>query len=709
MDLFDKTNEEVTLSPSDISQSVSALKQTDMLYDIFLAMGSIAIVLHTIFFIFAALGKNQIFEYIFFLGYAILLVIIIYTARHVYKDLDTQFREKCEGEESSALKNDFIIESENRFYSISSFMYYYVKTYVLTLFNIVICCLLLYLFYSFLKINMAVKYNDTWVNTKFLELFNVPTFITPYVKWIYLGLSALFLGFIVIGTLVYSMAYFFGNAKLPGGDSLGGAIVIMLIAFLLFPGILYFNDKFTDWISDTIKKRKISTIDPVTQEKVIKYPILELYKEHVFKIVDFTNPEMIKHNIRIFLYGFIISMVFAFILLPKFDVERYCNLRMMKRQKGLDQDAERDYNYLHDVSQQYAARFKFGYFVMVSIVLFMHIWELTIRGIFKTIWTIFAYKNKTDIFQTNTDKYIYNQNITIQKSKDILLKAYNEASKRFQQLLKIQPLIIEEQIQNKDDPSQTQTIEKKISKIKDAGGTNNITDDQLTLSKTDCKLFDKERGKNETDDNEKNNKQNEENIFQDPYPPGITFYEIQNDLDKETIPHKYPFPLYRMKIEKTNEKFVDLTHESDLKIKGKIQLQDKQAQEIFEHLYKKDENANRLSAFLHTFHKINLIIQNVSAYFEKSVKQIEEKISSLPEDEEILKLWRHCFIEQMKMSKWIDMKFKSGKNYDDPDVLHSQENDANDQNKGTSDAVLKQMMDYHDQIMQSDKAIAEYI
>jgi len=183
--------------PKEETKDVS---HTTILYDVLLILGSIAICLCLVLFVLGAIGKTEFVDYTYTIGYLIVLIIIIYTARTIYKEIHYSFKEKCESEDT-ALHEDFIIESNNRFYSIFSFVYYYTKTYSIVLFHIALVFLGLFIFYIMLRSN--VLYKDTWIKNKINEYWDseqpiYALFIVYLILAFFLGLFLFFMSYVYV-------------------------------------------------------------------------------------------------------------------------------------------------------------------------------------------------------------------------------------------------------------------------------------------------------------------------------------------------------------------------------------------------------------------------------------------------------------------------------------------------------------------------------
>jgi len=652
MDYFDKAQEELTLSPDDIAKTMGNLNRTDMLYDILLAMGGISIILHTTFFLFTFFGgKKQVIKYVPYLGYAIIMVVIIYTARYIYTFLDNEFREKCEGNHQTVVNKDYIIESDNRFYSISSFMYYYVKTYVLTIINIIIVSIFIYLFFIFLHVIKDIHSEDTYCYKTILQKYIRFNDIFYY---IYMVIAAIITLFTVVQSVIYAFSYYLGNHEMKGKEGSGqtarGLSAMIIILFVLFlPGILYYIDLYTDKLGDQIKKKEIKTIDPTTKKEKIMYPLIEMYKINIFKFVDFRKKEMIKNNVRIFIYGFIISMIFSFFLLPKFDVERYCNLGIVLKMRGdsAGEEARREFDYLHTISRQYGARFKFGYFVMIAVVLFMHIWEFSIRGLFEAIWVGFALKNKTGDFESNSSRYINIQDESIKKNKELLLNLYKETYNYLQKVLTYIPYqreFIDNVKNEKGEIVQNKRLEN-IFPEKIPGNEDIVTEDDLELSKDDLTSI-QSKIDIMMNDTEK------ENTIEE-YPPGLKTFRTEF----------LEFIIYDFKDE-SNERIQRLKTDflnRDNNFLGKTpsNLNEKQQKLINE--YYKGNQINCMTLFLQRFNVLKETIKEMESYYETEIKRLLDQIKGLPpKDEDALKLWKYAYYEQKKMLIWIKHKFEPG-------------------------------------------------
>ena len=408
------------------------LKSTTILYDVFLILGALALFLCLVLFALGAIGQTQFVDYTYTLGYLIILIIIIYIARDVYKEIHYSFKEKCDGDDT-AIHTDFIIESNNRLYSIFSFVYYYTKTYIIVLFYVAMLFLGLFIFFIMLRSN--VLYKDTWIKNKINEYWDSEQ-----------PIYALFIVYLVLallmGIYLFFMSYVYVSEKILGrraikpaftSGTIAGGFIFAIFLILLLPGLLYYLDLYTDMLRLGIQRARYFVYDNARQEIILRYPLLELFKQHnVFESVNFTRADVVKRYVRIFIFGLLISVFFAFLILPQFDVERYCHLRLIRKssfggQQTWTVENQSELDRLHVIAQQYQARFKMGYFVVIALVVFYHMIELTKDAIFRYFWSALKSKKGKDTEQLKTVHLSIDGNLRILQTKyDELLKAYRK-------------------------------------------------------------------------------------------------------------------------------------------------------------------------------------------------------------------------------------------------------------------------------------------
>jgi hypothetical protein len=408
---------------------VNILKNTTILYDILLVIGSFVICLCLVLFGLGAVGKTKFVDYTYTIGYLVILMIIISTARQIYKEIHYSFKEKCDVE-NTALDKDFIIESSNRFYSIFSFVYYYIKTFIIVLFHIAFVFLCLFIFFIMLRSN--VLYKQTWIKDKINEYWDSEQPIFS------LFLVYLVLAFL-LGLYLFFMSYVFISEKILGrrvrqisitSISKTSGVVFTYLTIILFPGLLYYLDLYTDVVRIIIQRAKYIVYDNTSQKVIIRYPLLELFKQHnIFAAINLTNIKVLKRFVRIFVFGLLMSCFYAFLILPQFDVERYCHLRFIRKTNlvyfhSWSQETKDEFDQLHIIAQQYQARFKMGYFVVIVLIVFYHMIEISKDAIFRYFWI--TLKSKPNGQQMTLFSSIDNDAKILENEYKTLLKTYRD-------------------------------------------------------------------------------------------------------------------------------------------------------------------------------------------------------------------------------------------------------------------------------------------
>lgn len=472
VDGFNQTNESLQFKKEDIQNIVGVYQKTDILFDIFSILGGIGMLIWVILFILAIVGKEHSNIFMPIVGYISLILICIYTAKNIYSNIQDDFDEKCAGQEdgnSQSVNNDYLIESTNRFYSILSFVYFYVKTYVVTLINIAIFSLTIFILHRVLTVNIDMDYESSWVvnlvNEKWLG--SESSLSIKIITIIYLILGFMVFIYIYVSIFMYLSSNLLFDYSISKSMSWGGKKALTATSFILIiifsVPVLYFNDWLSDLWRDRIQKTKFEvtkTVDdkenPVT---IIMYPIKQLFTQgNVFQYINLGYEKIAVRHIRIFLYGLTMAIVFSFIVLPRFSAERLCILNALKMKEGLDEEQTDEYNDIVMKSKQFQARFKFGYFVMIIVVILFHIWEVSAQTVLVSSGAMDLIRKDKDFEEEEkTMQYILeaNKDKNLKISDVVFLNAlYDEMSPLFE-VFKV----------NKDEETIDKTIvdEKKVA------------------------------------------------------------------------------------------------------------------------------------------------------------------------------------------------------------------------------------------------------
>lgn len=356
IDAFDDVNQQLAINDTDVKGVFDSISRADILVDIFIVLGFLALVAWIVLFTFCMFGKSSATSYVPVLGYSLCVMIAIYTARVVYKQLDGMLSSKCDGQ--YGLASDFIIETRNRFYTILSFVYYYVKAYVHIMLNIAICFLSTYLFYLALRNNVIYEKSSLvgWVDEQLGG-----GMVQRVLLIIYLVIGAILAMYFYIAVLMHLSSNLLGNnAAFKRASATfakpSGFMGVLLVLFI--PACLYLYERYSNlWVNAMVKSN---------------LEVFALFKQHVvFDAVNFLNAKTSMQHVRIFIYGIALSMIYAFFVLPTYDVEHYCALGKERDKRQFD-----EYKRLHITSKQFDARFKFGFFVVISVVIFLYIWSI---------------------------------------------------------------------------------------------------------------------------------------------------------------------------------------------------------------------------------------------------------------------------------------------------------------------------------------------
>lgn len=387
IDSFDKANASLDFSRDEVSNVAGLVKDKEVLFDVFSILATLGIILWITILMMSLFTSKLGFSYSFapIVGYVTVILIIIYTSRKVYLDIESDINKKCgqEGGGYSLVNDNYLIESTNRFYSILSFVYFYVKTYVMTLINISLFSLGLFIFHHALFVNIEMERDDSWAilvkrkltnesQSIILKVFGYIYYIFGFFVYVYIHL-VIFL--YLSSNLLFDYPIFKRISWIANINLVAGVLVLLFI-----PVILYFNDRLTDaWRNLIIRDRKENGKDLI-------YPVLEIFRQgHIFEYMNLTDKESAQRHIRIFLFGLVISAIFAFVILPSFDVERLCVLKAVELQNEISDTQEEELNNLTIRSKEFHSRFKFGYFVMIIVTVFFHLCDLSMKSFFVSI------------------------------------------------------------------------------------------------------------------------------------------------------------------------------------------------------------------------------------------------------------------------------------------------------------------------------------
>lgn len=380
VDRFNKANASLDLKKDDVKSVIGMYQNKEVLFDIFSILATVGIFLWIILFVMSLMGKRGPRLFVPIVGYISLILIIIQTARAIYANIEMDFAQKCDSGDSgntSVVNDDYVIESTNRFYSILSFVYFYVRTYVTTLVNISVFCLGVFIFHRALDINISKNIEQSWTIGVIRSMTDVDNLFLQILAYLYIAFGFVLYVYIYMSIFVYlSASLLFDGTKYISGLKNTNMMAGILLLFFLIP-ILYFNDQLTN-----LWRKLIFKTAGRTNDNDIMFPILNIFTQaNVFRFIDLADVKIGHRHVRIFLYGLIMTIVFAFIVLPSYSAERLCSLKALQMHKGLDDEQMEEYRDSERASKEFQARFKFGYFVMVVVVVLFHICEVCVRSI----------------------------------------------------------------------------------------------------------------------------------------------------------------------------------------------------------------------------------------------------------------------------------------------------------------------------------------
>jgi len=248
---------------------------------------------------------------------------------------------------------------------------------VTTLVNISVFCLGVFIFHRALDINISKNIEQSWTIGVIRSMTDVDNLFLQILAYLYIAFGFVLYVYIYMSIFVYlSASLLFDGTKYISGLKNTNMMAGILLLFFLIP-ILYFNDQLTN-----LWRKLILKTAGRTNENDIMFPILNIFTQaNVFRFIDLADAKIGHRHVRIFLYGLIMTIVFAFIVLPSYSAERLCSLKALQMHKGLDDEQMEEYKNSERASKEFQARFKFGYFVMVVVVVLFHVCEVCVRSI----------------------------------------------------------------------------------------------------------------------------------------------------------------------------------------------------------------------------------------------------------------------------------------------------------------------------------------
>lgn len=364
---FDKATDTIHVPYSDVKGVLNIFRDSDVLFDIFLILVFIGLGTWIMLFLTGLLGYPQFSQASPIIGYIITILVLIASARSVYSHVSDLLHKRCNTENGNVgLNPDYILESSNRFYNVFTFTYFYVKTHIITLLNLAIIYLAIHLFVMSLKTNLNPESSGlvNFFNDKLSSSSSLPINIASYI-------------YIAIGAFVFVMVYFAiisyyaeNLFDINHNNSMRSVSVVSSILLVFFiPAILYLNEQYVSFIMSKINKNNY-TINSIKKEF---NPLFEIFISHkLLNNLNFLNKEEASLHIYIFFIGLIFTILYAVLVLPTFDVDKFC----AKKVKG---ENDEEYQKMNTISSQYDTRFRFGFFLSITTIIFMHLGKLLLR------------------------------------------------------------------------------------------------------------------------------------------------------------------------------------------------------------------------------------------------------------------------------------------------------------------------------------------
>lgn len=412
LDGFNNANKTFDFERKDIENIAEIYTNKDVLFDIFSVLGAIGLTMWVILFVFAVAGNIHTSIFVPIVGYIFILLIVIHTARKIYRDIEKDFDDKC--------NSPYLIESANRFYSILSFVYFYVKTYVITLINISLLCIGVFMLHRVIEINIKKDFEESWVVALVKNIVNVEALSFKILGYTYLALGLLVFFFIYLSIFLYlsSNALFDSHvfSRFSWMKNTFTGVVIGLVVLIFIIPIIYYNDHVARLWQKLIRRTRVTLTTTDSDGKLvdtITYPVLEIFAQgRVFKHVNLADKANAIRHMKTFIYGLVMSILFAFMVLPSYSDEKLCMLQRKQVQGISMSDAEsEEYDALSRSSTQFQARFKFGYFMMMIVVIFFHIVEISTKAMFVSSGAMDLIDNDEDLDEEeNTKRYVRDAN-----------------------------------------------------------------------------------------------------------------------------------------------------------------------------------------------------------------------------------------------------------------------------------------------------------
>lgn len=344
----DNITDKIKFSIDDV-KGLRKLAQNKPLYqDIFNVMCWILLIVFLGLFIATIVNRQANTDYIGILGYFIGVLVFVFACRETYGHIARDFMDPC--------SNNFVLKTDTRFNLILSFMYYYLRTYITTMINLMIIFIGVYLAYMCIQ-NVLVTPFDVIhpleYETIFMKVFMI----------IYLIIS------LIMSLLMQKFCVYYLMGE-PVFSQKSGNLVILVLFLVCSYGIVYWYDS----LSEFWKLIVLSIVNPIFNAN-------ELFKHFDMQQVTIDNDQIVsvgKVQLRILSVGLGIVIAYAFLVLPRVDIEKLCEETMMQYSEAQHESADTNKKDLTPLIikdpqyQQLQARFMFGYFIVTMAVLWLH-------------------------------------------------------------------------------------------------------------------------------------------------------------------------------------------------------------------------------------------------------------------------------------------------------------------------------------------------
>jgi hypothetical protein len=334
---IDKVTKSVEFDEKDVKGLIGMIKNKGLFTDVFLILSWGALIMFFIMFILTFVSVVPP-KYIEVLGYALVIIIFIMSVRENYNHITTLLRD------DNMCTAEYYIESESRLKTSLSFLYLYLRTYVVALINIGILFVVMYI------VHVAFRSNILYDRATFRGLSQYGI-IALFFAVIYLLLSLL----MAVMMVVLYVGHVIGIKSLKNKFKLKlGQIALIFLVFGI--GIIFWCE-----IVSSLWVRIMSSSN-----------FMSLFAhDDLFRSVDFTHDDTGRTHLVMVLQMALVGVVYCIFAVPRFNSVEYCDMI----QTYAPEDDEYD-PVMAENATKFRTRFVFGYFVICCVLIVMHLKEM---------------------------------------------------------------------------------------------------------------------------------------------------------------------------------------------------------------------------------------------------------------------------------------------------------------------------------------------